>query len=69
MTILPVIVHDTHEWVVDLTTHRVRRRACPACLFDSAGPVPSTVRGTVASVIVHPGTSESVLSVPYDPDP
>ncbi len=26
------LVHPRHEWVVDLATHRISRRLCPACV-------------------------------------
>jgi len=33
------LVHPRHEWVVELATHRISRRLCPACvaLIESSG--------------------------------
>ena len=37
------LVHPRHEWVVDLATHRISRRLCPACVAlieSSSAPAP-----------------------------
>jgi len=37
MTLAPPPGHQAHEWVVDVATHRISRRACAACQVASVG--------------------------------